>query len=141
MSGSQADNWGRSSSVGPRVSFPSFFAHPSFHDKIPLGMGAGHRQGDRAGEGSTGWGVGREAAMGANVKERKASPRSRKRFCLQVLPRKEVRRMVMTPVCACALTSVSSETRGGPFCWSICFQTTGELSLTTPWSPQAPLPV
>lgn len=51
MSGSQADNWGRSSSVGPRVSFPFFFAHPSLHDKIPLGMGAGHRQGDRAGEG------------------------------------------------------------------------------------------
>ena len=46
MSGcSQADNWGRSSRVGPRVSVPSSFAHPSFHDKISLGMGAGHQAG------------------------------------------------------------------------------------------------
>ena len=126
---SQADNWGRSSRVGPRVSVPSSFAHPSFHDKISLGMGAGHQ----AGSGGQ-WvggvaGVGRKTAMGANVKARKALPNSRKRFCLQVLPRKGVLRTVMTPVCACALTAVSFEVRGGPFWWSICFQTTGELSL------------
>lgn len=76
------------------------------------------RQGAERGRARGEWvgrvGVGRKLLRKEPMLRKKSIARERKRFCLQVLPRKGVLRMVMTPVCAYAPTAISSEIQGGP---------------------------